>query len=540
MAVALYARVSTTRQAEQDLSIPDQLRHMREWCASQNLLVAKEYVEPGASATDDRRPVFQEMIGDATIDPAPFDAIIVHSLSRFFRDVIMFGVYERRLAKLGVKVISITQQTTDDASGMLARRIFSAFDEYQSQENSKHTSRAMRENARRGYFNGARAPFGYRAVESEAIGNRGRRKKKLAVDESEAVVVQSIFGLYLDGHEGRRMGIKEIAKHLNERGQLMRGRVWGIQKVHRILSAPVYRGEFAYNVIDSKTGKKRPPSEWIGVPVEPIIDAETFERVRQRREGRRPSAVPPRRVSSPVLLTGILQCGHCGAAMTLATGKSGRYRYYKCSRRMNKGNAQCPSRNVPLPLLDELVLSQLEDKVFTPTRLQEILTEARRLLRDRTAADRQKLVRLKLELRRSDERLQRLYEAVETGALPLDDTLQRRVQQAKAARETVLVEMAGLRRRQLLPVERILPSHVVAFSKVVRRKLRDRTSAFARDYLHAIVDQVVVHDSVATITGSHERLMRAVSGKKAATDQVPSFMQGWRARRDSNSRPRGS
>ena len=31
MAVALYARVSTTRQAEQDLSIPDQLQQMREW-----------------------------------------------------------------------------------------------------------------------------------------------------------------------------------------------------------------------------------------------------------------------------------------------------------------------------------------------------------------------------------------------------------------------------------------------------------------------------------------------------------------------------
>ena len=54
MAVALYARVSTTRQAEQDLSIPDQLKQMRDWCASQGVLVAKKYVEPGASATDDR------------------------------------------------------------------------------------------------------------------------------------------------------------------------------------------------------------------------------------------------------------------------------------------------------------------------------------------------------------------------------------------------------------------------------------------------------------------------------------------------------
>jgi site-specific DNA recombinase len=32
MAVALYARVSTPRQAENDLSIPDQLRQLREYC----------------------------------------------------------------------------------------------------------------------------------------------------------------------------------------------------------------------------------------------------------------------------------------------------------------------------------------------------------------------------------------------------------------------------------------------------------------------------------------------------------------------------
>ena len=86
MAVALYARVSTTKQAEKDLSIPDQLKQMRDWCKRQGVGVAVEYVEPGASATDDRRPVFQQMIAEATREPAPFEAIVVHSLSRFFPD----------------------------------------------------------------------------------------------------------------------------------------------------------------------------------------------------------------------------------------------------------------------------------------------------------------------------------------------------------------------------------------------------------------------------------------------------------------------
>ena len=69
-----------------DLSIPDQLRQMRDWCNGQGLAVTTEYVEPGASATDDRRPVFQQMIADATLEASPYEAIIVHSRSRFFRD----------------------------------------------------------------------------------------------------------------------------------------------------------------------------------------------------------------------------------------------------------------------------------------------------------------------------------------------------------------------------------------------------------------------------------------------------------------------
>lgn len=69
--VALYTRVSTTRQADADLSIPDQIRAMRQWCQVNGHTIAVEYVEPGASATDDRRPVFQQLIEEATRTPGP-------------------------------------------------------------------------------------------------------------------------------------------------------------------------------------------------------------------------------------------------------------------------------------------------------------------------------------------------------------------------------------------------------------------------------------------------------------------------------------
>ena len=137
MQVALYARVSTTRQAENDLSIPDQLRQMRLWAERLGYVVVKEYVEPGASATDDKRPVFQTMVADALLKPAPYQAILVHSLSRFFRDLVLAAMYERKLQKAGVSVISITQQMQNDPSGEMQRRMIMLFDEYQSKENGK-------------------------------------------------------------------------------------------------------------------------------------------------------------------------------------------------------------------------------------------------------------------------------------------------------------------------------------------------------------------------------------------------------------------
>jgi DNA invertase Pin-like site-specific DNA recombinase len=102
MNIAIYARVSTTRQAENNLSIPDQLRQTRAWCERNGHVVVKEYVDPGASATDDKRPVFQDMMNDAALNPAPFQAVVVHSLSRFFRDLVMEAMHQKKLLKAGV------------------------------------------------------------------------------------------------------------------------------------------------------------------------------------------------------------------------------------------------------------------------------------------------------------------------------------------------------------------------------------------------------------------------------------------------------
>ena len=213
---ALYMRVSTGRQAEHDLSIPDQRRQLGSWCRAQGCTVASEFIEGGASAGDDRRPVFQQMIERACDGEQAFDLIVVHSYSRFFREAFEQEFYLRKLAKHGVKVVSITQPVGDESEPVHAmmRKVIALFDEYQSKENAKHVIRSMKENARQGFWNGATAPLGYKLVEAEKRGTK--IKKKLDVDPVEAETVRLIFKLYLygDGSSGA-LGVKEVVKWLN-------------------------------------------------------------------------------------------------------------------------------------------------------------------------------------------------------------------------------------------------------------------------------------------------------------------------------------
>ena len=543
MHIALYARVSTTRQADNDLSIPDQLCQLQNWAKVNGHLIVKEYIEPGASATSEKRPVFQQMFSDAMLKPAAFEAVIVHSHSRFYRDGIEAAVHERKLNKNGVKLVSITQQTSDDASGELVRNVIRMFDGYQSAENSKHVSRAMKENARQGYFNGSKPPYGYAAIATDRPASRGRIKKKLALNDDEADVVRQMYDWYLNGLDGRVMGCKEIVKHLSDKNVTMRGSAWSVQKIHTLLSDTLYMGDYYFNVIDSKTGKKRPPDEWVKTPIPAIVDAAVFEQVRIKREARAPNKIPPRRVNSPNLLTGLLKCGICGHAMTLVTGKSGKYRYYKCASRHNQGNHACSSGNLAMEKLDSTVLTQLADKVFVPDRLNSMMAALREHLLTSRNGQQGRINELNKQLKKVEERQQRLLEAIETGIVELDETTQRRAQQLKASREAVLIELAGVRSETTVPVTDYLKaSQVEVLGKVLRHKLLVNGSPLAKDYLNILVDEIVVEDKTATIKGSYAALAQTLQKIKMGNlnNQVPSFIPSWCARSDSNARPLGS
>src|SRR3954453_21962855 len=269
---ALYMRVSTGRQAEHDLSIPDQRRQLESWCRTQGFTVAAEFIENGASAGNDRRPAFQQMIERACDGEQAFGVILVHSYSRFFREAFEQEFYLRKLAKHGVKVISMTQPVGDESDPVQAmmRKVIALFDEYQSKENAKHVIRSMKENARQGFWNGATAPLGYKLVEAEKRGTK--IKKKLDIDSVEAETVRLIFKLYLygDGSSGA-LGVKEVVKWLNRNGhRTRRSQSFGVSAVHKILTNTIYIGECRFNVISSRTGQRNPDDQVVKVAVPAI------------------------------------------------------------------------------------------------------------------------------------------------------------------------------------------------------------------------------------------------------------------------------
>jgi site-specific DNA recombinase len=507
--------------------------------ARQGYEIVTEFVEPGASAADDRRPVFQQMIERACDGDHAFGFIVVHSYSRFFREAFEQEFYFRKLAKHGVKIISITQPVGDETEPVqtMMRKVIALFDEYQSKENAKHVIRTMKENARQGFWNGATAPLGFKLVEAERRGTKV--KKKLDIDPVEAETVRLIFELYLhgDGKSGA-LGVKEIVKWLNARGyRTRRGKTFGVGSLHKLLTNTVYIGRWKFNQTSSKTGERKPDEEVVEIPVPAIISPGVFEHVQRQLHARNPKVSPPRVTTGPILLTGLAVCASCGGAMTLRTGtsKSGRiYRYYTCSSSAVHGKTVCRGRSVAMDKLDTLITDHLMERLFKPDRLAAILGSlaSRRAKKVESLSGR--LMALQQEATDADEKLKRLYRLVEDGLTDLDEVLKDRLNTLKADRDRAKAALEQAK-EHLAPQIRIDPALIENFGRTMRENFSTGSVPFRKAYLQALINVIEVDDHHVRIKGSKDLLEKAVLANQNGPSGCSQMSTRWRARRDSNS-----
>ena len=538
---ALYLRVSTTRQAEHDVSIPDQKRQGEVYCEARGYKLVDVFVEAGASATNDRRPEFQRMIEAGTSKPAPFDVVVVHSFSRFFRDHFELEFYVRKLAKNGIKLVSITQEMGDDPMHVMMRQIMALFDEYQSKENAKHVLRALKENARQGFWNGSLPPIGYRVVAAEQRG--AKVKKKLEIDPLHADTIRLIYRLALEGDGSTgQMGVKAIVKHLNGKGIFTRdGGRWGVGQVHRVLTRRTYIGEHRFNR-RSKAGEVKPEGEIVTIPVPPLIDRETFDAVQKLLQARNPKTeLPARVVIGPTLLTGICYCGNCGGAMTIRTGKSGRYRYYACSIKARQGETGCKGRAIPMDKLDNMVVSHIEERLLDPRRLEMLLGSVLGRRSDQAERRRQHIAELQRRAAESELRLKRLYDAIEAGIADLDDpALKERIAGLKVIRDQARADADRAQALLDSPGQSVVsPAMIRGFSQCARERIRGSEGGYRRDHLRALAQRVEVGDDAIRIMGSKTELLRTLisgQGRQSVAIGVPRSGLKWRRGWDSNPR----
>ncbi|NEU15034.1 recombinase family protein, partial [Methylobacterium sp. BTF04] len=512
MRAAAYLRVSTGRQAESDLSIPDQRKQIAAFCAAKGWPLVAEYVEPGASAMDDVRPEFQKMIERASDGDQPIDVIVVHSFSRFFRDGFGLEMYVRKLDKVGVSLVSITQELGTDPGQVMMRQLIGMFDEYQSRENAKHVLRAMKENASQGFYNGATLPLGYGLEEVEKRGNR--IKKRLVVDPVEAETVRLIFRLYRsgDGTSGP-LGVKATTCWLNGRGyRTRRGARYGVATVHKILTNPVYIGEWVFNRRSAKTQIEKPKAEQIVIAVPAIIERAEFEAVAATLKGNNPRVTPPRVVTGPILLTGLATCATCSGAMTLRTGtsKSGKvHSYYSCSTHSRQGKTGCQGRAIPMNKLDTLVTDHLVTELLQPDRLRATLSALWASRAEKAAEVDGRVGALQAEMTTAEERLKRLYAMVEDGVTDLDDILRDRLAALKLDRDRAKAALDRIRVNER-PAAVIAPDLVERFGQLMRENVTAGEIPFRKAWIQSIVDRVEVDDHVIRIIGDKSSLEHAI------------------------------
>lgn len=146
-----------------------------------------------------------------------------------------------------------------------------------------------------------------------------------------------------------------------------------------------YIGVFVFNRRQGRTpdGKKnnrrlKPREEMVVIPgaVPAIIDENLFWRVQEKMLKRKHNPEKARQKAKAVyLLTGLIECGLCGAAYIGNMGswknKKGEKReafYYECGARDR--TRTCDNRRIRKHILEGIVLDEIEREIFAPeTRL---------------------------------------------------------------------------------------------------------------------------------------------------------------------------
>lgn len=480
MNVALYARVSSDKQ-DINLSITAQLKALRKYAHEHNYHIVAEFVDEAETGRTTARPEFRKMISVARRPEKPFEMILVYKISRFARNREDSIVIKTMLKKKGIQVVSITEKFDDTPSGRLMEAVVESFDEYYSDNLGEEVTRGMRESASRGFYLSAKPPYGYRKIKVQD-GNRDRTK--LDIFPSQSQTVKTIFDEVLRGK-----GLIDIVRELNSKaipGPNNKG--WSKTGLYHILHNEIYIGIWVWGR-NSKRGLEPVRAE-NACPA--IIDFDEFNKVQEMLKDRTPAKIHPRRTASRFLLSGLVHCSYCGKALIGRDAKSGKFSYYVCGTLEKRGAGACSSRYLNSRKFESLVIDRIKGHILT----EEHLTKLVYLVNEQMdSASREYQEELKLLSKEEDSisaRLDKLYDAVETGKIDLED-LTPRIRELRSRQERLLA-----RRRELeiamsdRKVELADLKTVKGYVNDLRDTLDDGSLSDRRAFIRSFVEEITV------------------------------------------------
>ncbi len=382
MKSVILARVSTTRQEEEGLSLDNQLNTLRNYAKQHGLEVVREF-RFSESADSKIRGKFLEMIEFVKNDPdlKVIIAYRVDRITRNFRDAVLMDdlranhgkdlhfVFDRLV--IGPKTVG--RDITDwDTKVYLAKQVINRLKE------DAHVSARFKLRSGECPW---KAPFGYSNIRNED------GKRWVAPDPFKSKVVIKLYEWYATGAYSMHL-IREKAKE-----------AFGVklQKGHIdfILKNPFYYGEMAHD------GTLYPHK------YQTIISKQLFDQVQSVKAGF--CKQPAKYAGLPFPYRGLIRCGQCGCALTpeKKRKKSGlEYVYYHCTGYHGKCKTQW--------LREEELTKQLA-KLIEAIRLpdditKELVQTLKESHEDKKAFHQNLLNDLTQEYERYEKRIERMYE----------------------------------------------------------------------------------------------------------------------------------
>jgi site-specific DNA recombinase len=501
MRVAVYARVSTTRQAQAQ-TIEQQLDRLRAAVAGRGWVLDEQHVyrDDGYSGASLGRPGLDRLRDHAAL--ADLDVVLVTAPDRLARNYVHQVLLIEELAGHGCQVEFLDRPMSADPHDQLLLQIRGAVAEYERTLIAERMRRGRQAKLRAGtLLPWTTPPFGYRLDPEQP-----RDAAAVRVEPAEAVLAAQMFDWYLEPGAT----VYRLARRLTDLGvATRRGQPrWNAASVRWILRNPAYAGRALTNrtrVAPARQRKSamlpagpgvshapRPPEDWIEVPVPPIVSEDTFARVQAKLDANQQSAA--RNTRHEYLLRALVSCGTCRLSCSARQSAAG-YRYYLCRGHTDALRAaqgqRCNSRYIPAGQLDELVWADLCALLTDPAQVAHALQRARggawlpQELQARQETTRRVLGQL-------DRQLQRLLDAYLAEVIALPE-MERKRQELDRRRDTILAQQrqldaAAQQRLELAAVA----NGIGTFCQTIRAGLATAAFTQRRQLAELLIDRVIV------------------------------------------------